>query len=71
MPKTLIFTKLNGEADRILQAFAQRTGLAASAGDERAIFQLEGAGHAIDAEAELAAVDPTWAEHVRLENPQT
>jgi hypothetical protein len=71
MPKTLIFTKLTGEADRILAAFGRRTGLAASDGDERAIFQLEGAGHAIDAEAELEAVDPAWAEHLRLENPQT
>jgi hypothetical protein len=71
MPKTLIFTKLTGEADRILAAFAQRTSLAASGGEERAIFQLEGAGHAVDAEAELTAVDPGWAEHLRLENPQT
>jgi hypothetical protein len=71
VPKTLIFTKLSGEADRILDAFAERTGLGATGGAERAIFQLEGAGHAIDAEAELRAVDPAWAEHVRLENPQT
>jgi hypothetical protein len=71
MPKTLIFAKLDGEADRILAAFAQRTGLAATGGDERAIFQLEGAGHAIDAEVELTAVDPSWADHLRLENAQT
>lgn len=71
MPKTLIFAKLDREADRILRVFAQRTGLAATGGDERAIFQLEGAGHAIDAEAELTAVDPAWTEHLRLENPQT
>jgi hypothetical protein len=71
VPKTLIFTKLSGDADRILEAFAQRTGLGAAAGGERAVFQLEGAGHAIDAEAELAAVDPAWADHLRLENAQT
>ena len=71
MPKTLIFAKLDGEADRILRAFAQRAGLAATGGDERAIFQLEGAGHAVDPVAELDAVDPHWRDHVRLENPQT
>jgi hypothetical protein len=71
MPKTLIFTKHGPEADRILEAFAQRTGLPGSDGDDRRIFQLEGAGHEVDVAAELNAVDPSWPAHVRLQNPQT
>jgi hypothetical protein len=53
MPKTLIFRKLDDEADRILDAFAQQTGLAERAGDERRIFEFEGAGHDVDALAVL------------------
>jgi hypothetical protein len=71
MRRTLIFARLDGEAERILQAFGERTGLAATGGDQRTIFQLDGAGRPIDALAELDAIDPSWAEHVRLENPQT
>jgi hypothetical protein len=68
MPKTLIFTKLDGEADRILDALAARTGLACRDGDDRRIFDFEGAPGDVDALAELEAIDSSWAEHVRLEN---
>jgi hypothetical protein len=71
MPKTLIFTKHGPNADRILMAFSERTGLATTVGDDRAIFQLEGAGHEVDAAAELDAVDPGWRAQLTLENPQT
>jgi hypothetical protein len=69
MRKTAIFTKLDPEADRILEAFAQRTGLAGHDGDERRIFQLEGAGRDVDVRRELRAVDAAWGEHLRWENP--
>ena len=71
MRRTLIFTRLDGEGGRILEAFGERTGLAATGGDERTVFQLDGADRPVDALAELEAIDPSWAEHVRLENPQT
>jgi hypothetical protein len=71
MPKTLIFTKHGPNADRILAAFSERTGVGTTVGDDRAIFQLEGAGHEVDATAELDAVDPAWREQLTLENPQT
>jgi hypothetical protein len=71
MRRTLIFRRLDADGDRILAAFGERTGLAASGGDQRTIFQLDGAARPIDALAELEAIDPSWAEHVRLENPQT
>jgi hypothetical protein len=71
MPKTLIFTKHGPNADRILAAFSERTGVGTTVGDDRAILQLEGAGHEVDATAELDAVDPAWREQLTLENPQT
>ena len=68
MPKTLIFTKLDGEADRILDELGDRTGLAGRDGGDRRIFDFEGAPGDIDALAELEGIDPSWPEHVRLEN---
>jgi hypothetical protein len=68
MPKTLIFTKLDGEADRILDALGERTGLASRDGGDRRIFDFEGAPGDVDALAELEAIDAAWREHLRLEN---
>ena len=68
MPKTLIFTKLDGDADRILDALGERTGLASRDGGDRRIFDFEGAPGDVDALAELEGIDPSWPEHVRLEN---
>jgi len=68
MPRTLIFTKLDDEADRILDELGRRTGLACRDGGGRRIFDFEGAPGDIDALAELEGIDPTWPEHVRLEN---
>jgi hypothetical protein len=68
MPKTLIFTKLDSEADRILDALAARTGLACRDGGGRRIFEMEGQPASIDALGELEDIDPSWSEHVRLEN---
>jgi hypothetical protein len=68
MPKTLIFTKLDAEADRILDELGRRTGLACRDGDDRRIFDFEGAPADIDAIRELEDIDAAWTEHVRLEN---
>ena len=68
MPKTLIFTKLDGEADQILDALGERTGLAYRDGGDRRIFDFEGAPGDVDALAELEAIDAAWRAHVRLEN---
>jgi hypothetical protein len=68
MPKTLIFTKLDDEADRILDELGRRTGLACRDGGDRRIFDFEGAPGDVDALAELEDIDPKWPVHVRLEN---
>jgi hypothetical protein len=66
MPNVLVLRKRGPRADAILDAFTERTKLACRDGDQARIFTLEGAGHAVDVEAELDAVDPAWAEHVEL-----
>jgi hypothetical protein len=68
MPKTLIFTKLDDQADGILDALMECTGLPCRDSGERRIFELEGAARHIDALGELQAIDAAWQEHVRLEN---
>jgi hypothetical protein len=68
MPKTLIFTKLDDQAEPILDELGRRTGLACRDGGDRRIFDFEGAPGDVDALAELEAIDPKWPEHVRLEN---
>ncbi len=68
MPKTLIFTKLDDEADRILDELGRRTGLACRDGGDRRIFDFEGAPGDVDALRELEDIDRAWPEHVRLEN---
>jgi hypothetical protein len=68
MPKTLIFTKLDDDADRILDELGRRTGLACRDGGDRRIFDFEGAPADIDALRELEDIDAAWPEHVRLEN---
>jgi hypothetical protein len=66
VPNTLVITKHGPQADRILDAFADRTGLPSRDGEGARIFSLEGAGHAVDVLAELQAIDPAWADHVEL-----
>ena len=66
MPNTLVLTKHGPRADAILDAFADRTGLPSRDGEAARIFSLEGAGHAVDPVAELAAIDAAWADHVEL-----
>jgi hypothetical protein len=68
MPKTLIFTKLDAEADRILDELGRRTGLACRDGGDRRIFDFEGAPADVDAIRELEDIDAAWTKHVRLEN---
>src|SRR3954469_23939794 len=55
MPKTLIFTKLDGEADRILDALSERAGLPCRDSGERRILELEGAVRDADARRALRA----------------
>jgi len=66
MPNMLVITKVGPEADRILDAFQERTNLAARDGETARIFTFEGAGHDVDVGAVLDAVDPAWQQHVEV-----
>jgi hypothetical protein len=66
VPNTLVIVKVGPEANRILDAFQERTKLAARDGETARIFTLEGAGHGIDVGATLDAIDPAWADHVEV-----
>jgi hypothetical protein len=66
MPNTLVITKVGPEADRILDAFEERTKLAARDGETARIFTLEGAGHDVQVKAQLDAIDADWASHVEV-----
>jgi hypothetical protein len=66
MPNTLVMTKVGPDADRILDAFQERTKRAARDGETARIFTFEGAGHDVDVGATLDAVDPAWADHVEV-----
>ena len=52
--------------ERILDAFQERTELAARDGETARIFTFEGAGHGVDVGAELDAIDPDWSQHVEV-----
>jgi hypothetical protein len=66
MPNMLVITKIGPEADRILDAFQERTKLAARDGETARIFTFEGAGHGVEVGATLDAIDPAWADHVEV-----
>ena len=66
MPNTLVITKVGPDAQRILDAFQERTQLAARDGETARIFTFEGAGHDVDVQAAFDAVDPVWADHVEV-----
>ena len=55
MPNTLVITKVGPDAERILDAFQERTQLAARDGETARIFTFEGAGHDVDVGAEVRA----------------
>ncbi|MGZ4268433.1 MAG: hypothetical protein ACXVFN_05435 [Solirubrobacteraceae bacterium] len=66
MPNTLILVKTGPRANEILDAFQERTGMAARDADHARIFTVEGAPRAVDPTEELTAIDPAWAEHLEL-----
>jgi hypothetical protein len=66
MPNMLVITKIGPEADRILDAFQERTKLAARDGETARIFTFEGARHGVEVGATLDAIDPAWADHVEV-----
>ncbi len=69
MADQIILTKLDDEADRILDAFADETGLEREDHADHAHFPIEADDHDIDVVQTLTDIDEDWTEHVGLGDP--
>jgi hypothetical protein len=70
MADQIILTKLDEDADAILDAFEEHTGLHGDDEGDRRRFDVAGSGHAVDVVQALTDIDEGWAEHVGLADPQ-
>ncbi|MEJ7784708.1 MAG: hypothetical protein WKF96_07885 [Solirubrobacteraceae bacterium] len=70
MADQIILTKLDEDADRILDAFEEQTGLHGDDEGDRRRFDVAGAGHAVDVVQTLTDIDEDWTEHVGVADPQ-
>jgi hypothetical protein len=70
MASTITFVAQDEQAERILDAFEQRTGLQAEeARDAARVYPLEGDDHRIEIIRTLDEIDAGWNEHLALESP--
>jgi hypothetical protein len=65
----IILTKLDDQADRILDAFERQTGLEGEDDGEKRFFEIEGREHEVDVVQTLTAIDEAWTDHVGFEDP--
>jgi hypothetical protein len=70
MADQIILTKLDDDADRILDAFEEQTGLEGDDEGNRRRFDVSGSGHGIDVVQTLTDIDESWTEHVGVEDPE-
>lgn len=69
MADQIILTKLDEDADRILDAFEEQTGLHGDDEGDRRRFDTTGAGHQVDVVQALTDIDEGWTEHVGVADP--
>ena len=70
MGDTIVLTKLDEQADEIIDRFQAKTGLAHVDDDEhRRIFHVEGSEHSLDIVQTLTGIDEHWPAHVGLADP--
>jgi len=69
MADQIILTKLDDEADRILDAFEEQTGLEFDDDGDSRTFHLDGVDHPVDVVQTLNDIDEDWTEHVGLKDP--
>jgi hypothetical protein len=69
MADQIILTKLDEEADRILDAFEEHTGLHGDDEGDRRRFDVSGGRH-VDVVQELTDIDEEWSEHVGVADPE-
>jgi hypothetical protein len=71
MPDDLILTNLDHseQAERIMDAFEERTGLRGEAVTQGRFYDLEVVQEEVEVVQTLTAIDPTWTEHVGFAAP--
>jgi hypothetical protein len=69
MTDVITFTKLDGTADEILDAFQQRTGLHGEDHEQTRSFELHGREHELRIVETLTEIDEHWPVHVGIESP--
>ena len=69
MADQIILTKLDEDADHILDAFEEHTGLHGDDEGDRRRFDVAGTGHAVDVVQALTDIDEDWSEHVGVADP--
>jgi hypothetical protein len=70
MADTITLIPHDDEAQRILDAFEQRTGLEAEdASDGARVYPIEGDEHQIDVVQTLTDIDEDWTDHIAVGDP--
>ena len=70
MADEIILTKLDEDADRILDAFEEHTGIHGDDEGDRRRFDTTHGGQHIDVVQTLTDIDEDWAEHVGVADPE-
>jgi hypothetical protein len=70
MADEIILTKLDDDADRIIDQFEAQTGLDGQDEAERRRFDVSGEDHEIDVVQTLTDIDEDWTEHVGVADPE-
>ena len=70
MADEIILTKLDEDADRIIDAFEAHTGLEGDDEGDRRRFDVTGRVHAVDVVQTLNDIDEEWSEHVGVADPE-
>jgi|tagenome__1003787_1003787.scaffolds.fasta_scaffold20667534_2 hypothetical protein len=69
MADTITLIPRDEEGSRIVERFAEATGLEAEAEGDAQVFEVEGTEHEIPIVQTLDDIDPDWPEHVELGEP--
>jgi hypothetical protein len=69
MADTITLIPTDEEGERIIGAFAERTGLDGEEDGGRHVFDIEGTEHEIPFVQTLDEIDEDWADHVEIEQP--
>ena len=70
MSETITLTKLDDEAERIIDRFAQETGLQGEDAGNARVFAVRHTGNTgLHVTKMLDEIDPDWPEHVGFQDP--